>query len=75
MYLIYSMHIAVLLSGKNHIHTLCLLFRQKHVLTSWCGGEQGSSRRLAVTLWELRPVLQLDHPGRDGTAPGLLCVS
>lgn len=42
---------------------------------SWCGGEQGSSRSLAVTVWELGPVLQLDHTGRDGTAPGLLCVS
>lgn len=51
------------------------LFRKKHVLTSWCGGEQGSSRSLAVTVWELGPVLQLDHTGRDGTAPGLLCVS
>lgn len=71
---VYSHH-AYFGSTKCKTLTLFPFFGKKHVLTSWCGGEQGSSRSLAVTVWELRPVLQLDHTGRDGTAPGLLRVS
>lgn len=71
---LHTMHTSIQSCLVKTPHTVPL-FGKKHVLTSWRGGEQGSSRGLAVTVWELRPVLQLDHTGRDGTAPGLLCIS
>lgn len=48
---------------------------EKVVPTSWRSGEEGAPGCLAVAVGELRPVLQGEHPGGDGTAFNLICAS